>query len=556
MKNQDKILFLLLMVSFSSFFAFNGYINIADPVESNYALTAKEMVLSKDWLSPQIYGKYWFDKPIFFYWQIAAAFKLFGFTEFAARFCPALMGIFSTLLMFWFGKKLFPNKQTGLIGGLILATSFEFWVLAKMVITDMTLFFFFNAALVCFFLAYRGVAKEKNYYYLFYLFCGLATLTKGPIGFLLPGLIGLLFLGWSKNWSELKNMRILPGLVLFLIAVLPWYYAMYLKHGQAFILNFFGVHNYLRATVSEHPKDNVFYYYFAVLILGFFPWIAFLPQTVKNLWAKGSGRKNIDPETKFMITWTGVVLLFFQSMATKYCTYTFPILFPLSLLTARFFVARQETRSEKPVVKMLGWPVVYIFLFSLLILGMAYIASRHINYPLVNLLPLLLVVIIGYGCCFNFAFTGDIKKFLVSLLTTTLLFNVFLVKDVMIPYAKTRSAKDIGLILHDIYRPGDLLLSYGNYHTSATFYSGKQILDLTRENSSTGSKAGKLSWESKRVMPTIQMEEIRSSPKGFTRILVVVPRDNYSSFLQEYPEQWKIVKQTPNDYLLYKVKIL
>lgn len=50
----------------------NGQLWITDSVESNYALTAKEMVLSGDWISPQIYGNYWYDKPVFFYWLTAA----------------------------------------------------------------------------------------------------------------------------------------------------------------------------------------------------------------------------------------------------------------------------------------------------------------------------------------------------------------------------------------------------------------------------------------------------------------------------------------------------
>jgi hypothetical protein len=104
--------------------------------------------------------------------------------------------------------------------------------------------------------------------------------------------------------------------------------------------------------------------------------------------------------------------------------------------------------------------------------------------------------------------------------------------------------------LHDIYRPGDLLLSYGNYHTSAVFYSGRQIFDLTPKKSSTGSKAGKLSWKSKRVMPAVQMEVIRPYPKGFARVLLVMPQDDYSRFIQEYPDQWKIINQTSNDYIL------
>lgn len=67
-------------------FFMNGSLPITDSVESNYALTAKEMVLSGDWISPQIYGKPWYDKPIMSYWLIALGFKIFGFSEFGARF--------------------------------------------------------------------------------------------------------------------------------------------------------------------------------------------------------------------------------------------------------------------------------------------------------------------------------------------------------------------------------------------------------------------------------------------------------------------------------------
>ncbi len=46
------------------FLAANQLLAVTDSAESNYALTAKEMIQSGDWLSPQIYGHYWYDKPI------------------------------------------------------------------------------------------------------------------------------------------------------------------------------------------------------------------------------------------------------------------------------------------------------------------------------------------------------------------------------------------------------------------------------------------------------------------------------------------------------------
>ena len=61
------VFFLLAVLCFLFLLLGNSQLAVTDPVESNYALTAKEMVLSGDWISPQIYGTYWFDKPIFIY---------------------------------------------------------------------------------------------------------------------------------------------------------------------------------------------------------------------------------------------------------------------------------------------------------------------------------------------------------------------------------------------------------------------------------------------------------------------------------------------------------
>ena len=134
-------------------FVFNGSLLITDSVESNYALTAKEMVVSGDWLSPQIYGQYWFDKPVFFYWLTALGFKIFGFTEFAARFFPSCFGLAGLGLLIWGAKKLFDDK-TAFYSGLVLLTSVEFFLISKSVITDAILFFFFSAVLLFFYLGY------------------------------------------------------------------------------------------------------------------------------------------------------------------------------------------------------------------------------------------------------------------------------------------------------------------------------------------------------------------------------------------------------------------
>lgn len=93
---------ILLVLAAVLCLAANHLLVVTDPVESNYVLTAREMLASGDYVSPRIFGNYWYDKPVFFYWELIAAFKLFGVSDFAARFFPALFGIVGILLAYGF----------------------------------------------------------------------------------------------------------------------------------------------------------------------------------------------------------------------------------------------------------------------------------------------------------------------------------------------------------------------------------------------------------------------------------------------------------------------
>lgn len=211
MKNHP---YLFLAVVFTLLFlAGNELAAVTDTAESNYALTAKEMVLSGDWMSPRIYGHYWYDKPIFFYWELALSFADFGFNEFAARLPSAVFGVASVLYTFWFSSKVYDRK-TGWTAALILGTSLEFWLLSKAVVTDAALFFFMSVSIASFYLGYR---EDRKYYFLCYAAAALAVLTKGPIGLALPGLSAILFLLWRRDLREMLHVRLISGMVLFLL---------------------------------------------------------------------------------------------------------------------------------------------------------------------------------------------------------------------------------------------------------------------------------------------------------------------------------------------------
>ena len=172
----------LLMFSLFLYLIGNELLPVTDTAESNYAVTAKEMVLSGDWISPQIYGHYWYDKPIFYYWELALSYTLFGFNEMASRLPSALLGSASVLFTYWFARRVYSEK-IGWLSAIILGTSVECWLLSKAIITDTTLFLFMSMAIAFF---YMGYTENRKYYYLCYTAAAFAVLTKGPIGLLLP----------------------------------------------------------------------------------------------------------------------------------------------------------------------------------------------------------------------------------------------------------------------------------------------------------------------------------------------------------------------------------
>lgn len=143
LKNRDYHILIVLILSALIYFIGNSWLNITDPVESNYALTAKEMIMNQNYLSPQIFGHYWYDKPIFYYWELIIGFKIFGISNFGARFFSALIGLCNIFLVFRFVKAQ-TNHIIAIASAIIVSISVEHWIIAKSIITDMTLDLCFN----------------------------------------------------------------------------------------------------------------------------------------------------------------------------------------------------------------------------------------------------------------------------------------------------------------------------------------------------------------------------------------------------------------------------
>src|ERR1019366_9514183 len=98
-------------------------------------------------------------------------------------------------------------------------------------------------------------------------------LAKGPVApFLALGTI-MLFLGLRREWSALRRTIWIPGVLLYLLMVLPWYIAVQ-RRNPTFFHEFFWQHNIERYTTNLYHHHQPFYYYLVVLIIGLMPWTA------------------------------------------------------------------------------------------------------------------------------------------------------------------------------------------------------------------------------------------------------------------------------------------
>src|SRR3990170_3879062 len=327
--------------SFFIFFYNIGSPGLFDVDEAVYAEASREMIETGDWITPQYNYTNRYDKPVFFYWLMASAFRVFGVTEFAARFWSAAFGVMLTLMCYYLLRRI-GHPKWGVITALIFATSLEVIVLAHASITDMTLAFFITSALFCFFLGYMGRGKGGfGWYWGFYLSTALAVLTKGPVGIVLPGAIIFIFLILRGNFIQtLKKMHIVSGVLIFLVVALPWYIVETWINGWEYIDAFFIKHNVTRFTGVVSGHRGSVYYFVPVILIAFFPWSAFLPQILYRYFPRSRKRGAVDPEeslTLFSIIWFLVIFIFFSISKTKLPGYIVPLSAPLAIMAGRLW---------------------------------------------------------------------------------------------------------------------------------------------------------------------------------------------------------------------------
>jgi len=386
LREEKRNLLILAILSVLLLVLPNGLYSAFDKDEPKYLEAAWEMVKSSDYITPYYNYEYRFDKPVLVYWLIAGGYLLFGVNEFGGRLFVSLFGVFTVLLLYLWVRR-WKGERLAYTSALVLLTLLDFIVMASVAMPDIVLTFFISASLVAFFEGYHR--KSKNYYRLAFLSAGLATLTKGPVGLVLPGIVATLYLAFRRELVKTFKEEIpwLSGILIYLAVVLPWYGAVFLKHGRQFFLDFIVFHNIHRFTnkIPGHPTE--WWYYLANYFWLYLPWTFFFPFALKKLI---KDKKSItEPLVSFSLIWFFTVLLFFQIAHTKLAHYLLPSFPPFALLTAWYIT---EEREKAPYL---------LTLITFIVLGIAGLAFwLYKGWPLYALL-FVLPSIVGAAVAFK-----------------------------------------------------------------------------------------------------------------------------------------------------------
>lgn len=504
-----------------------GTMPLLEPDEARYAEIPREMIASGNYVTPQLNGVVYLEKPPLFYWANALSFLLLGESEFSARFFTAAASAAGILLTYWMGAAL-SGWRTGLYAAIVLSTSLYHYAIGRLNTLDMTLAVTLLLAIFPAYLYLSERRAHRGYLYLSYAAAGLAFLTKGLVGVVFPAAVIVVWLVFSRRHREIGRAISPVGILIFLVIALPW--IVLAQRENPDFLQFYFVHEQvLRYTTTIHQHYEPFWYFLPVVIGGFVPWIAFVRRIV--IAVRTSAREFLSRDAAiFLLSWILFIFLFFSFSRSKLATYMTPIFPPLAVLFGRgleIWADREDgsVRCRAPLA-----------LAALLVVAMVVLpdAGRHRlemhEWAAMTAAPAILLLLWGAVPLFVRRLGAERVVLLSFLLLALFLTSVN--RPAAIYLENYKSAKKLSAAISATLRPGDVIVQYRTFKQGVPWYTGRRTVLV--------GEAGELSFGADRAKDRaryfIDEAEFERLWKSEARVLAVFKRDALSLIREKFPE--------------------
>jgi 4-amino-4-deoxy-L-arabinose transferase-like glycosyltransferase len=302
--------------------------------EPREAVMVREMVEGGGWVLPLRNGEM-HRKPPFFHWLAALISVAVGrVDELTVRLPSAVASVLAVVLVLvWMGGggpiRRDDRRISALLAAAVTATSFEWMRAATVARVDMVYTAALVAAIVGLDRLLRGTPPDGRWRWLFYGGTTAATLTKGPIAFVLVTLATVPLVLLQGTPGVLRRLRPIRGLLVLAAIVGSWFALAYRQHGDAFldIVVHENVHHLLDAPESAAGHVHGAFYLLAVTVLGTMPWTPLLPLALTAL-----RQRPRECTTMVAAVWVLVVFGVHLVAASKRAVYVLPAYPALAVL--------------------------------------------------------------------------------------------------------------------------------------------------------------------------------------------------------------------------------
>jgi 4-amino-4-deoxy-L-arabinose transferase-like glycosyltransferase len=309
-----------------------GTPSLWDPDEGLGAEVAREMLITRRWLTPQLNFLPYSERPPAYFWVLAVAMSTFGTRNEAAIRLPsvvlAIAGVW--LLLAWGWRHLRPMAAT--FSALVLATTAGYVAIGRLGIDDAVTGLLLAIALLS--MSEPLLSQRAGFPWLFYLALALAMLTFGPAVLILPAVTAVLFVGLLREPGRLLDLRPFRGLGVVCALVVPPL-ALSAARDPGYVGGLFFEHNLIRfldANFDDYHSYSLVSF-LGILPLLMLPWGIFLPWSLRDALRAG-GERSVEARL-YLLVWLAADLVFFVLSAANVVAYAVLALFPLALLTGR-----------------------------------------------------------------------------------------------------------------------------------------------------------------------------------------------------------------------------
>jgi 4-amino-4-deoxy-L-arabinose transferase-like glycosyltransferase len=479
----------LVLLAALSFAAGLGRGAITDADEAFYAESAREMVESGDWLTPHYNYEPRFQKPALYYWLTAVMYLITGPNEIAARVWSAFAGIGLVLVIAAAGRRWFDD-ETGLLAGAIGATNFGYFAMARMALPDLPLTFFITLSIYA---ALVAMIDRERYPRRWLLIAtaaaALGFLTKGPVAIVIPTIVVAPIVVLERRSTNVGVADFALALLLFIAIALPWYGAMWMQHGTAYLEGFFLGDNFERFATNRFNDPRPWWFYLPVLAGGLLPWTPLMVVWLSPLKRFLTRSGDIGTLDLRLLMWAVLPLIFYTLSVGKQPRYVLPVLPPLAILLAGSIIERTRdwrsldgarVRSRRSTAVVVGTALCGIFLIAL-----AYLIFR----------VRMLFVDVGDVLTLGASVVITVAGALVVIVSLTSAWRAgpgvvalaAAVTFAVLPYGVLSAPRDSSVahmaqMVREANRDGGPVATYGVLVRNMIFYSGVRQIDLVNDD--------------------------------------------------------------------------